>query len=309
MKKINKNIFVIEPLFSESLFLRNEIKNKFKKVLFNYGPISEKNLIKKIRFFDGIILGLQPFNKKVIGSATKLKVIAKFGVGMDNVDIKECRKNNIKIFRATNCNAISVAEVVVANAINLLRKINENHYLMSKKVWHQLNGHDLYEKKFGIIGLGSIGKEVIKRLVGFKCKIYVNDIKIDKKFCKSYKLKVTSKNFIFKNCDVISIHTPLTELTENLINKRTVKIMKKGAVLINTARGKIINLDETIKLINSKNIQMYIDVFPKEPFKLNKNFNTKKNIFSPHMTGTSIEAKQRIGLKNIKNLMSFFNEK
>ena len=293
-------------MFSESLFLRNEIKKKFKKVIFNYGPISEKNLISKIKLFDGVVLGLQPFNKKVIQSAKKLKAIAKFGVGMDNVDIKECKKNNIKIFRATNCNAISVAEVVVANAINLLRKINENHYLMSKKIWHQLTGNDLYEKKFGIIGLGSIGKEVVKRLIGFKCKIYVNDIKIDKKFCKLNKLKVTTKKNIFKNCDVISIHTPLTELTENLINKESIKLMKKRLVLINTARGKIIDLNNTIKQINSKNIQMYIDVFPQEPFKLNKNFNIKKNIFSPHMTGTSIEAKQRIGLKNIKNLENFF---
>ena len=82
--------------------------------------------------------------------------------------------------------------------------------------------NDLYEKKFGIIGLGSIGKEVVKRLIGFKCKIYVNDIKIDKKFCKLNKLKVTTKKNIFKNCDVISIHTPLIELTENLINRESI---------------------------------------------------------------------------------------
>ena len=95
-------------------------------------------------------------------------------------------------------------------------------------------------------------------------------------------------------------------IKEAKINKESIKLMKKRLVLINTARGKIIDLNNTIKQINSKNIQMYIDVFPQEPFKLNKNFNIKKNIFSPHMTGTSIEAKQRIGLKNIKNLGNFF---
>ena len=91
-----------------------------------------------------------------------------------------------------------------------------------------------------------------------------------------------------------------------MINNKTIRVMKKGSILINTARGRIIDLENSIKLINSKNIQLYIDVFPSEPYKLNKRFNTKKNIFSPHMTGTSIEAKQRIGFKNINNLKKFF---
>jgi len=306
MKKINKHIFVIEPLFSESSFLRKEIKKKFKKVIFNHKFISEKKIISQIKFADAVILGLQPFNKKIIESAKKLKVIAKFGVGMDNVDIKECQKKNIKIYRATNCNAISVAETVVANAIFLLKNINQNHFLMSKKIWRQINGNDLFEKNFGVIGLGSIGKEVVKRLSGFGCKIYVNDIKINNQFCKSKKLEIKSKNFIFKNCDVITIHTPLTPLTKNLINQKTIKLMKKNAVLVNTARGGIINLNKSMNLINSKKIRIYIDVFSNEPFKINKNFDTKRNIFTPHISGTSIEAKQRIGFKNINDLESFF---
>ncbi len=306
MKKINKKIFVIEPLFSESKILRKEIKKKFKKVIFNYKSISESQIISKIKNVDGVVLGLQPFNKKVINSAKNLKVVAKFGVGMDNVDISEIKKKKIKIFRAIGCNSSSVAEVVISNAINLLRKINENHYLMSKGVWKQLNGSDLLEKNFGVIGLGNIGKEVVKRLVGFKCNIFVNDINIDKKFCKKYRLNISTKKNIFKKCDVISIHTPLTKKTDHMVNVKIIKIMKKGCILINTARGRIIDLENSIKLINSKKIQMYIDVFPYEPYKLKKIFNTKKNIFSPHMTGTSIEAKQRIGFKNISDLKKYF---
>lgn len=306
MKKINKTIFVIEPLFSESKILRKEIKRIFRKVIFNFKSISENQIISKIKNVDGIVLGLQPFNKKVINAAKNLKVIAKFGVGMDNVDVHECNKKKIKIFRAIGCNSSSVAEVVISNSINLLRKINENHYLMTKGIWRQLNGSDLLEKNFGIIGLGSIGKEVVKRLVGFQCNIFINDIRTDKKFCKKYNIKITSKKNIFKKCDIISIHTPLTKKTENMINNKTIRVMKKGSILINTARGRIIDLENSIKLINSKNIQLYIDVFPSEPYKLNKRFNTKKNIFSPHMTGTSIEAKQRIGFKNINNLKKFF---
>ena len=309
MKKINKTIFVIEPLFSESKILRGAIKKTFKRVIFNYGKINENQIIRKIKKVDGIVLGLQPFNKKVISSAKNLKAVAKFGVGMDNVDIKECFKNKIKIFRAVDCNSSSVAEVVISNSINLLRKINENHYLMSKGIWHQLNGNDLLGKNFGIIGLGSIGKEVVKRLIAFKCNIFVNDLKIDKKFCKKYNLKILSKKNIFKKSDLISIHTPLTKKTEQMINKKTIKLMKNNSILINTARGKIIDLENSIKLIKSKKIQMYIDVFPNEPYKLKKVMNTKKNIFSPHMTGTSIEAKQRIGIKNIIDLKKFFNEK
>ena len=308
-KKIKKRIFVIEPKFSEIKSLRNEILKKFEKVIFNYGPISENQIISKIKEYDGIILGLQPFNKNVIDSALNLKVVTKFGVGMDNVDVEYCNKKKIKIYKAIGCNSLSVAEAVVANSINLLRKINENHYLISKNIWSQIDGSEIYKKNFGIIGLGNIGKELVKRLVGFKCNILVNDIDIDRKFCKKYNLNITTKSNLFKKSDLISIHTPLTSKTENMINANTIKLMKNGCVLINTARGKIVDIDNNLNLFKKKDIKLFIDVFPNEPFNFSKKFNFNKNIFTPHITGTSIEAKIRIGQKNINDLVNYFHGK
>jgi len=306
MKKINKKIFVIEPMFSENAFLKKKILNKFNKVHFNYKKISKKKIINQIANFDGVILGLQKFDSDVINAAPNLSIIAKFGVGMDNVDVELCKKKKIKLKKATGCNSISVAEVVVANAISLLRKVNINNSQMHKMVWKKETGNELFKKKIGVIGVGSVGKEVIKRLKPFNVSIFANDIKIDKKFFRQNNINYLSKNKIFSSCDVITIHTPLTYQTENLINKKTIRNFKENSILINTARGKIVNLEEILQTVERKKIKMYLDVFPEEPYKKLSLLKNKNHIITPHICGTSIEGKIRIGEKNIQDLIKHF---
>ena len=138
----------------------------------------------------------------------------------------------------------------------------------------------MYEKKIGIIGLGNIGKKLIELLAPFNCKIYANDIKPISKFCRRRGIKDCTKEYIYQNCDLISLHIPLTELTENLINKNVLDKMKKSAFLINTSRGGIVNEDDLVESLNQNQISgAALDVFLHEP-NLNKDLldDEKNNI-------------------------------
>lgn len=305
---INNKIFVIEPLFSNNKILKNELIKHFNNVDFNYKKISRETIIKKIESAEGVILGLQPFDKEIILKAKKLKILAKFGVGMDNVDIPQCNKNKIIIRRATNCNAISVAEMVISSCINVQRNINKNYFNLKNKNWRKFEGGEIYQKKFGIIGLGATGKEVAKRLIPFGCEILINDIKVDRKFCKKYKLKSVSFKNILKKCDIISLHVPLTKKTLNMIASIELKLIKKNCILINTSRGQVINFYKLKKSLKKKKLRLIFDVFTNEPLNKDNIFKNDESIFTPHIGGTTIESKIRIGMKNIKDLTEKFQK-
>ena len=306
MKKKNNQILVIEPMFSENKYLKNEIFKKFRNVTFNYKKVDKNQVIQLLKNNEGLVLGLQPFDSKVIHSAKKLKIVVKFGTGLDNVDLEACKKNKIKVINAPKLNSISVAELVLSCAINLKRKINKNHFFLKKGKWNKIEGEEIYKKKVGIIGLGAAGKEVAKRFYHFGSKIYANDLIYDKKFLKKFDIEKSSKLNILKNCDIITLHVPLTKKTYNLINKNNLKFLKKYSILINTSRGTIVNLKDLSRIKDKKKLSIFIDVFDKEPF-LNKKFlNFDNSIFTPHIGGTTLESKIRIGTKNINDLYNFF---
>ena len=302
-------ILVIEPMFSQNSFLRKELSKNFKNVVYNKKKVNKKDVIRLLNDVEGLVLGLQPFDKDVINSTNKLKFVAKFGTGLDNVDLEACKKKKINVINAPNLNSISVAELVVSNAINLKRNINKNYAKMHKGIWEKIEGEEIYNKKVGIIGLGAAGKEVAKRFFYFGSKIYANDLIFDEKIIKKYNIKKSTKLEILKKCDIITFHVPLTNKTNNLINKNNLKFLKKNSILINTSRGPILNLKDLIKFKDKKNISIFLDVFEKEPFENKKFLSQKNSIFTPHIGGTTSESKVRIGLKNINDLITFFSKK
>ena len=151
--KKNQTVLIAERKFINNNFLKRKLKKKFKNILLT--ERTDLLNIKKIDYskINGIILGLQNFDKKIIDKFSKLKVIAKFGVGLDNIDLNYCKKKNIKVCKATGCNAVSVSELVVGNILNLIRNINENHNSLKRFIWKPTKGHELFQKKVGIIGL------------------------------------------------------------------------------------------------------------------------------------------------------------
>lgn len=297
-------ILIAEKKFKENAILIKSLKKNFSKIIIDTNNIFSKNK-KMYENVDGIILGLQDFNRNEISYFKNLKIITKFGVGLDNIDVDFCLKKKIKVLRASGCNSIAVAELVIGNIINLIRNINENNNLLKKFKWQPIKGLELYKKKVGIIGLGTIGKEVALRLEAFKCTISYHDIKRDLKFEKENNLRAVSLNKILKESDIITLHTPLTPKTLNLISHKELKIMKENAIIINTSRGKVINLKDLSNIIRKKNLKIALDVYEPEPFLEKKLLTVSNAIFTPHIGGTTEEAIMRIGKKNILDLKKY----
>ena len=214
----------------------------------------------------------------------------------------------MKIGWTKGLNKQSVAEVSLGLILGLIRNLHLTASKLKNNIWLKDGGFELYKNKVGIIGLGNVGVRLIELLMPYNCEIYVNDIADRSDIIKSYKLILSSKDEIYKNCRIISIHTPLTELTKNLFNKETFKKMRNDSILINTARGEIINQNDLIWAL--KNNEIWggaIDVYEKEPPNNKDLFQFERLICTPHLAGNSQEAVSKMGLSAINHLIEFEN--
>ena len=178
------------------------------------------------------------------------------------------------------------------------------YQVQKKKIWLINKGRLLTNKKIGIVGCGNIGKDLIKILKPYENKIFINDIKSLSSFIKKNKLKKVSKEFIFKHCDIITIHIPYSPQNKNIINKKYLNLMKNESLLINTSRGNIVDENDLKKLLNKRNnIHAYFDVLSHEPLKkTNILLNSKKFFLTPHIGGNTEEAIIDGGIKCLKKI-------
>ena len=289
-----------------------KLRKLFKKHNFNIKVIKtsqylkEKDLIKVVENIDGILCGDDEINKNVLKKANKLKVLSKWGTGIDSIDLKTCKKLKIKVFNTPGAFTESVATQALAFILNFNRKILENDNSIKKGIWNKCEGVTLVGKKIGIIGLGNIGLRIAEMLLPFKSKIFGNDIKkINNKKLKKLKVNTKSKNYIYKNCDIIIIATDLNTSTRYLINKKTSKLIRKKPLLVNIARGPIINDQALILLLEKKIIAgACLDVFEKEPLPLKSKLRKFKNvIFTSHNAFNTVEEVNKVHFNTYKNLV------
>lgn len=262
---------------------------------------------------DGIIAGLETYDKKILDACPNLKVISRVGSGIDNIDLEEAKKRNIKILSTPQEPVEAVAELVIAQMINLLRDIPHYHS-DPMGVWNRTNGKRLSDCTIGIIGFGRIGQRVCKLLQAFKCKkIYVKDIR---DFSDFNEFNETYENGIKYNCisletllhesDIVTLHIPLNPPdNKNFINKDLLKYMKKDAFLINTSRGGIINEKDLYNFLKNGKIKgAYLDVFSTEPY--HGLLRTLKNvIYTPHIGAFTQETRAEMEFKAFKNCVEF----
>ena len=256
------------------------------------------------------IIGLEDINENILKNLPNLKFISKYGVGLDNIDLKACDKYNVEIGWTQGLNSVSVAEIVLGYMLSLSRNIYLTSNMLKKNSWLKDGGNELSGKTVGIIGLGNIGQKVVEFLKPFNCSILVNDIVERDKFIDKNNLIKSSKDLIYKKSDIISIHTPLTNKTFELINKVSLKKMKKNTILINTARGGIVSEDDLYwALTNGIISSAALDVYSSEPPN-NKSLIKLDNLIStPHIAGNSIQSVMRMGESAIKHLVEYKNSK
>jgi len=291
--------------FSKNVDLVKKAKYYFDDISFNNEGIrfTESQLITYLSNCTAAIIGLDIINERVLRKLPNLKYIAKYGVGLDNIDLEACKKHNVSILWNGGVNKTSVAELTIGSILSLCRNIYQTSNSLKKGVWDKRGGFELTNKSVGIIGLGHIGSEVIRILRVFGCNIYGNDIVDKVSYAKENSVKLVSKEEIFKRCDIISIHAPLTDYTRNLFTKEVFKKMKSNSILINTSRGGIVNENHLKEaLLNKIIFAAAIDVYNEEPPKNLDLINLPNLICTPHIGGNSSEAVYNMGLSAIELL-------
>jgi phosphoglycerate dehydrogenase-like enzyme len=301
-------VVVSAVAFSKNKELVNTLLSHFPDAIVNaVGKRYTKNeLIEYYKEADAIITGLEKIDDDLLSKLPKLKLIAKYGVGLDNIDLDACKKRNIKIGWTGGVNKHSVAEMALGLMLMLSRNLYTTSNLLKSGVWNKSGGFSLHSRTIGIVGLGHIGKELVKLLKPFDCKILLNDIIDLGEYPHANNLEIVEKDVLFQQADIISFHTPLNESTKNLVNKETILAMKPSVILINTARGGIIN-EQDLKwaLQNNKIGGAALDVFEIEPPEDRELMKFPNLITTPHIAGNSYEAVIDMGLAAINHILKF----
>jgi phosphoglycerate dehydrogenase-like enzyme len=303
-------ICVTSSSFSSNSRLRERLLKSFNNVIFNDrgGRLTPEEVIDCLVGSDGAIVGLESINRKMIERCNDLKIIAKYGVGLDNLDLHALSEHNVSVGWTPGTNKRSVAEMVVGFMICLKRNLYQTSQQLKRREWNKSGGEQLSGKRVGIIGVGNTGKEVVTLLKPFRCQILGNDIEIDKEFFKKHGVKEASKEKIFESCDLISLHLPLTNETRNLISDSTLSLMSKTTILINCSRGEIVKqVDLKSALLQKKIFAAAIDVYEDEP-PSDHEFLSLDNLFcTPHIGGNAREAVEAMGFAAIEHLENYFD--
>jgi D-3-phosphoglycerate dehydrogenase len=271
----------------------------------------ENNLKKELSEVDAILLRTARLSNDVLSYCNKLKIVSRHGVGYDNVNVDYLNKKNIALGITSTSNAISVAEHVLTSFLYLSKNIHLSDKLTREGKFNDKsslpNFFELYKKNIVIFGFGRIGKAVAKRCLGFEANVYVYDPFVSKDVVEENNCKVVDKTNGFKIADYISIHLPLNTDTKNFIDEQELSIMKETAIVVNTARGGIINEASLVNALQNKKILgAGLDVFEKEPPDGNHPlFNLDNVILSPHNAALTIECRKRMAVESAENITFF----
>jgi len=308
----------VRILFLENISdtaVRNFRQNGYTKVDKITRALTEAELIREIK--DVHILGIRSKTKvtrNVLAAATKLQAIGCFCIGVNQVDLKAATMNGVTVFNAPYSNTRSVAELVIGLSIMLIRRIPDKNKAAHDGIWlkESKGSYELRGKTLGIIGYGNIGSQVsvLAEAMGMKVLFYDTETKLPLGNAEDAR----SLKELVSRADVITLHVPETSQTKNLINKNVLKHFKKGSILINYARGEVVDLDALRKcIIDEQIVGAAIDVFPWEPEKNGDRFESPLQdlpnvILTPHIGGSTEEAQQNIGEDVSAKLFNFLEK-
>lgn len=307
------NILFLENISDKAIELFKH--NGYVNVKKLSGALSEDELIKQIK--DVHLLGIRSKTKvtaRVLDAAKKLQAIGCFCIGVNQVDLDAATHHGIVVFNAPYSNTRSVAELIIGLSIMLIRRIPDKNKAAHEGIWKKESkgSYELRGKTLGIIGYGNIGSQVSVLSEGLGMKVLFYDVETKLPLGNAHAAK--SLKDLLSQSDIVSLHVPETAQTKNLINKNNIKFFKKGAILINYARGKVVDLDALSKALQEGALSgAAIDVFPWEPEKNGESFSVPLQglsnvILTPHIGGSTEEAQENIG-EDVSNKLFQFLEK
>lgn len=268
--------------------------------------VTEDELASIIKDYDYLVAGTEIISNKVIDNAENLKLISRVGIGLDGLDLNYAREKGIRITYTPEAPAPAVAELTLGLMLNCLRYVSVADREMRSRIWQRHFGRRISEIKIGIVGAGRIGKRVISHLAGFSVsQILVNDIAYDQNDFTGFNVREASKPEIFEYCDLVSLHIPLTPKSKNLVDANVLRSMKSDAILINTARGGIVNEDDLFAVMRDGHLSMVaIDVFETEPYK-GELIELPNIILTSHMGSMSVDCRTRMEIEATAEVVRF----
>ena len=305
-----KKIAIIGPIHLDGW----ELLKKRNFEVFEIEDLSENNLIKELKNVDGIALRTAKLTRNVMQECPNLRIVARHGVGYDNVDLDYLNSKKLALAVTGTANAISVAEHVMTMFLCLIKQINKSDQLTKRgdfdKKTSLPNFFELYQKNILILGFGRIGQAVAKRCLGFDSNVYVFDPFVNKETIEDQKCHKIDFNEGIILADLISLHMPINNETKNLIAKNQFNKMKDNCIIVNTARGGIINEDDLLlALKNKKILGAGLDVFVEEPpQKKNPLFKLDNIILSPHNAALTLECRRRMSLETAENIAFYLDD-
>ncbi len=302
-------------LFSAPYMLRS--LDRFRPALEHYGldlitievheRLEEADLLKYAGKFDGTICGDDRYTSRVLEACTpRLKVISKWGTGIDSIDAAACARLGVKLFRTTNAFTLPVADTVMGYLLAFARRQPWMDKAMKAGVWDKIPGRALHECTLGIIGVGTIGRTLARRARAFGMKVLGNDIvEIDHVFIAETGIQMTTLETLLSASDFVSVNCDLNPTSHHLINSRTLRLMRRDAILINTARGPIVDEAALVDILEAGGIAgAALDVFEVEPLPADSHLLQMNNVLlAPHNSNSSPAAWERVHWNTIRNLI------
>ena len=297
----DKNTYPLDLLDDNNIeYLINPLNKK----------LTEDELVSLVSDFDVIIAGTEQISDKVMEKASNLKMISRVGIGLDSVNLLAAKKRNIQVSYTPDAPAPAVAELTIGMMLMLLRSVHVSNSQMHSGEWYRFFGRRLSEVTIGIIGVGRIGQGVLEHLKGFGSpKILINDTSVKDDISNRFNVEWSTKEGIYKQSDIVSLHLPLTGKTKNMIKRNHLFSMKKDAIIINTSRGGIINESDLYKVMQSGHLSgAAIDVFDNEPYSGDLK-NIERCLLTAHMGSMSIDCRTRMEIEATEEAVRFLTGK
>lgn len=258
---------------------------------------------------DAALIGMDVYDEKVFAAAPRLKAVAKFGVGVDNIDCEAAKRHGVQVLNAPGQNSNAVAELTVGFILDLLRHVLPLHKKMEKGLWYRYIGTEMKGKTIGLLGFGAIARLVAEKLGSFGVKILAYDLFPNEEAAQRLGVEMTSMERLIAESDVVSLHIPASKENYHLFDDVMFSKMKEGAYLVNAARGALVDLDALSRYIQSGRIGgAALDAFEVEPLPVDSPIlNCENVILTPHTGAETKEAYRNVSLCTCRDIIAVLN--
>jgi phosphoglycerate dehydrogenase-like enzyme len=300
-------VAVASRSFSRHPELRAELLSRYARVTFNDSgeSLGAERLIEFLRGQEKAIIALETVDDRLLSQLPELRVISKYGVGLDNLDLGALARRGVRLGWRAGVNSRSVAELVIAMTLISLRHLRQANDEVRSGEWRQHLGNDLHGRVVGIVGLGSVGKQVASLFQAFGCVVLSHDILDMNQYCSAHGIIECGLEEVVARSDIVTLHVPLDRSTMGMFDENRLATLKRGAVLINAARGGIVDEGAVQTMLESGHLAAAaFDVFATEPPECHQLLNLPNFFATPHLGGSSAEAVLAMGMAAIDGLES-----